>query len=265
MKICIVGNSKRTEILRENLKKTDHNIISVLDTDEIKKQYTADFVVLPIPTIKDGIYLNIPGKQPIFAEDFIRLFDKNTKFITCNFQSSHALTIDLNLRDDFAYLNAIPTAEGAILYALLNTEKSLFESEVLVTGFGRVAMILADRLKGLGCKVNIAARSQKALSHAFSMGYTTENIYQLEECISKFDIVFQTVPSLILSEKILNNTKENCTIIELSSKSIGTDCDYADTHKIKIVHAPALPEKVSSITAGNILTKCVLSIISEHQ
>lgn len=265
MKICIVGNSKRTEILRENLLNTEHNIFSVHSSDEIQENYSANFVVLPIPTADSNGYMNIPGETKINVTDFIRKFDKKTIFITCNYQSADALTIDLNKREDFAYLNAIPTAEGAIFYALEHTEKSLFESKALVTGFGRVAMILADRLKGLGCEVTVAARSTKALSHACALGYKTVNIKQLNSVISQFDIIFQTVPTLILFDKILENIKKDAVIIELSSRSAGTDYDFAASNNIKVVHAPALPEKISPITAGNILTKCVLSIISEHQ
>lgn len=265
MNICIVGNSKRTEILRKNLMNTDNTTFSINSSDEIQDSYSYDFVVLPIPTADSNGYLNILGKQKINVAEFIKRFNNNTVFITCNYRSSDALTIDLNQRDDFAYLNAIPTAEGSILYALEHTEKSLFESKVLITGFGRVATILADRLKGFCCEVTIAARSLKALSHACASGYKTVNINQLGSSISKYDIVFQTVPSLILSEKILKNINNDAVIIELSSRSAGTDCIYAASHKIKVVHAPALPEKISPITAGNILTKCVLSIISEHQ
>lgn len=265
MKICIVGSSKRTEILRNNLINTENTIFSIYSSDEIQDNYSSDFVILPIPTADSNGFLNIPGKQKLNVAEFIKKFNNNTVFITCNYQSSDALTIDLNLRDDFAYLNAVPTAEGSIFYALEHTEKSLFESKVLVTGFGRVAMILADRLKGFGCEVTIAARSLKALSHACALGYKTVNIYQLSSGILNYDIIFQTVPSLILSEKILKNLNNDAVIIELSSKSAGTDCSYAASQNIKVVHAPALPEKISPITAGNILTKCVLSIISEHQ
>ena len=265
MEICIVGNSKRTEILRKNLENTEHHLLSIRSLDDLQKNYSADYTVLPVPTLNTKGFINISGEKTITAENFIKLFNKKTKFISCNFQNENFNIIDLNTREDFAFLNAVPTAEGAIYYALNNTEKSLFESEVLVTGFGRVAMILADRLKGLGCNVTVTARNIKALSHAYSMGYNTVNLQRIHEVFQRFDIIFQTIPSLVLTEKVISQAKENCVIIELSSQSLGTDCNYAISHNVKVVHAPALPEKISPITAGNILTKCVLSIISEHQ
>ena len=71
---------------------------------------------------------------------------------------------DYTTRCDFAYLNAVPTAEGAIEAVMKDSEKTLADSVCAVTGFGRCSEILAQRLGAFGTEVHIYARSPKDLS-----------------------------------------------------------------------------------------------------
>ena len=263
MKICIVGKSKRLQILENNLNNADFMVQTVTSFDEFDNISDADYIVLPIPTLNRDGFLNLEGGQNITLESLINHISEKSTVISCGFKCTRHKFIDLNAREDFAYLNAIPTAEGAILYALQNTERSLFESNILITGFGRVAKLLADRLRGLSNTVTIAARSLRDLSYAEALGFNTIQISNLDNQAHQFDLIFQTVPSLIITSELIDLLRKDCVIIELSSRSAGTDFNYAQSKGIYVVHAPALPEKISPITAGNILTQSVLSIITE--
>lgn len=263
MRVCIIGNSNRLTILEENLKAKGFQVNKFRFAEELPEKIDAEIVVLPIPTFKKDGRLNLEGENEISAENILSKISENSAVISCGFKTEVRKNFDLNSREDFAYLNAVPTAEGAIFYALKNTERSLFESRVLITGFGRVAKILADRLKGLSPNITIAARSDKDLSYAKALGFSTVKISELADYVFDFDLIFQTVPVIILDKKIIDRIKKTTTIVELSSKSAGTDFDYAEKCGINVVHAPALPEKISPITAGNILTESVLSIIAE--
>ena len=263
MNICILGNTARHHILFSNLKGLGFNV-SLFDTmPEPENTAQFDFVVLPIPTLKENRILNLEGCSANI-EHILNKFTSNTVFITCNYTSEDYKTVDINKRDDFAYLNAIPTAEGAIEIAIDKSNSSLFYSNVLITGFGRVAKILANRLKGLCPNIVIAARSQSSLAEAAVLGFKTVAFNSFKENNLNYDIVFQTVPSLVLNENVLCKFKKDVIIIELSSKSIGTDCLLAEKLGITVVHAPALPEKIAPATAGNILTETVLKIINEN-
>ena len=265
MNICIIGKSKRFEVLKSNLKNRGFKIQSIESADELPDNINAHFIVLPIPTsLKDG-RINLEGAKPDLTADKVLDRARNqTVVIACNYTDDRIRTIDLNTREDFAFLNAIPTAEGAINAAVTSCSYSLFYGKILITGFGRVAKILADRLKGLKCNITIAARSLKDLSYAKALGFDTVSIKELENEIDRFDLIFQTVPCLILTSAVLDRTKPDAVIIELSSKSAGTDYAYAEEVGKKVIHAQALPEKVAPLTAGNILTESVLSIIAEN-
>lgn len=263
MKIRIIGNSKRLTVLEKNLLKEQYIVSVSRFTSELEKEITDDVVVLPVPTVDKFGYINLSGESKITLEALLSCISNDSTIIGCGCKNNRI--IDLNLREDFTYLNSVPTAEGAIFYAIENTERSLFESKILITGFGHVAKLLADRLKALCKNITVCARSLKDLSYAEALSYNTFHINELQNKINQFDLIFQTIPARIITCDIIDNMNENNIVIELSSKSLGTDYTYAESKGIKVIHAPALPEKISPITAGNILTKSVLSIIEEHK
>lgn len=260
MKICVIGSSKRSKLLAENLKAIGHEIIYISDGKVLPHNINSNYTVLPIPTTLSDGSLNLPNSNSMLID----CIDKDSTIISYNYTSKTHKTIDLSTREDFAYLNAIPTAEGAICTALNNFDTSLYYSNILITGFGRVAKILADRLSGLKCKITIAARSAKDLSLAAALGYNTVDISNLINEVNRFDLIFQTIPFKVLTSDILSKIKESCMIVELSSKSVGTDTEYAVSKELSLINAAALPEKISPITAANILTECVLKIITEN-
>ena len=262
MNICLIGNSKRTEILYNNLIGKGYSVDIFRATEEIPNRISAEWVILPIPTTIDKNHLNLEGKK-LTVHEIIDRTNKDATIISCNYSCNSHINYDVNKHELFTYLNAIPTAEGAIEIAIRESEKSLAYSKALITGFGHVGKILADRLKGLFGSVTIAARSEKDLSYAQGLGFDTVNIYELSENINKFDIIFQTVPSMVIDSKVIENMNEGSFIIELSSGSVGTDHQFANKVGLKVVHAPALPTKVAPKTAGDILTKSVLSIIAK--
>lgn len=262
MNILLIGNGKRTSILADNLKRFGYKVNHIYNTASIPLKISADLVVLPVPSVKNG-YLNLEG-IPLTIDNIVRRTEKHTLIIGCNIGAKHNNIVDLNDRDDFAYLNAIPTAEGAISIAISESDQSLFYSNILITGFGRVSKILADRLRTMGKNVTIAARSLKDLSCAKALGYDTVNIKNLEKEARKYDIIFQIVPAPIITDAVILHLKSKALIIELSSGYIGTDCLSAENNSIKVIKAGGLPEKTAPITAGNILTESVISIINER-
>ena len=265
MKICIIGSSKRLSVLEENLKNKGILVQTIHSSDELPKYINDDIVILPIPTVHANGFVNLSGEIQLSVDSLLNRINSDSHIISCGYHNENYHMTDLNCREDFAYLNAVPTAEGAIYYALKHTERSLYESKILITGFGRVSKLLANRLNGLCANITIAARSSKDLAYASSLMFNVVNIKSLKNLIYQYDIIFQTVPSEILTAEIIDNMNRNNLIIELSSKSKGTDYAYAESKGIKVIHAPALPEKISPISAGNILTKSVLSIISEQK
>ena len=54
------------------------------------------------------------------------------------------------------------TSEAALAILIENTEKTLFGSNILIIGYGRIAKILAEYLKALKANVTVCARKEIA-------------------------------------------------------------------------------------------------------
>ena len=83
---------------------------------------------------------------------------------------------------------------------------------------------------------------------------------QIKEDASFFDIVFNTVPVLILNKDVLKKFKRSCLIIDLASNPGGTDFDYAKKLNLKTIWALGLPGKYSPRTSGEITADIILKI-----
>lgn len=157
--------------------------------------------------------------------------------------------------------NAIPTAEGAIQYAMQNSEITLHDSKCLVLGFGRCGKILAHKLQGLGARISVEARSTIDLSYISTYGYTAIPLYELNKHLGEFDFIFNTIPVIILDQQAIDLFKSDVVYIELASTPGGIDTKYAQQKSIRHVPAPSLPGIVAPKTAANILYQCLLLIL----
>ena len=117
-------------------------------------------------------------------------------------------------------LNAIANAEGSIYYAINNSTINLHNSNVLVLGYGNCGSILSHKLKALGCNVTVTGRTSysKACACSNMLNYIDlTNINSIINSIHQYDFIFNTVPSLILTDNLLSNVKTDCVIIDVAS------------------------------------------------
>ncbi len=152
-----------------------------------------------------------------------------------------------------AIANAIPTAEGAIQYAMQNSEVTINDSKCVVLGFGRCGKILAHRLKGLGANVYVEARSTKDLAFIEAYDYIPVPLEDLKKHLWKFDFIFNTIPVPILDAKHIDVCSLDSVYIELASPPGGIDLNYCATRGMHCIPAPSLPGKVAPKTAAKIL------------
>lgn len=255
-----------------SIKKFDESVEIVNSITEIVKESRT--IILPLPYTTDGENINAP-----FFDEFISINEMITNVLpkTCVLAGrcdeklkTIAEICDISLidyfqREELMMLNAIPTAEGALQIAMEETPHTIHGSNCLVTGGGRISKILAKMLYGIGAKVTVAARKRGDLAQAEAFGYTGIPIWELYNHIYRFDVVFNTVPSLILDSRLLSRIHKNCLIIDLASKPGGVDFDAAQKIGIKVIWALSLPGKVAPDTAGDIIANTILNILEEME
>ena len=173
-----------------------------------------------------------------------------------------AKLFDYAARDDFAVLNAVPTAEGALECAMSAYEGTIAGSRALVVGFGRIGKVLARLLKAVGADVTVSARNTTDAAYIRALGYRFVNTEELRE-IRGYDLVFNTVPARIFNEELLKNTDRHTLLTDLASLPGGVDFEAASALRIDAQRALSLPGKCAPESAGIILGQTVHSILHD--
>ncbi len=238
----------------------------------------ADVIVLPLPYCSDNVgafencKINCPlYDKSIYVADVIKKADKNSLILAgrvdsqliscCN--DAKINIIDYSSREELAIMNAIPTAEGALEIAMSNTNFTLHGSKCLVVGYGRIGKILSADLKALGANVTSTARKNSDLAMIYANGINCANTQNLHKIIGDFDIVFNTVPHMVMDFNTLSKSKEDVLIIDLASSPGGVDFDVADKLDRQVIWALSLPGKVAPKTAGEIIKNTIINILEE--
>ena len=192
--------------------------------------FGAEAIILPLPCSTDDETLNLLGfKEPIklfelfrkIPQDSIVLGGRITEKVFGIAALYQKILVDYFDREELEILNAVPTAEGALQIAMEETATTISGSNCLVLGHGRISKVLSRLLAGMNARVTVAARKQQDLAWIRVRGYQDVHIYHMEESLKKADIIFNTVPSMILNEKELKLLNKNTLVIDLASKPGG--------------------------------------------
>ncbi|MBR2133720.1 MAG: NAD(P)-binding domain-containing protein [Eubacterium sp.] len=203
----------------------------------------ADFILLPVPA-KKYMFDSLSGKTVFYGAG-----DYNG--------------IDYNKREEFLIYNAYLTAEGGIALLKENSKKSILFSNILITGYGRIAKALSRYLISMGANVCVCARSESARLQAAASGASTITFEELKKPHG-YDFIFNTVPHTIFTKTELDALESDTVIIDLASFPGGVDTLCAKSRGIKLVDGRALPSRYSPESAGILIAKTVIKIIEEE-
>lgn len=287
-------------IYNKALSNTDKNKIHFTNTlDEAMEK--SNIIISGIPFSRDGVKLNAPyAKQDILIEDFKkhlinkqffagRIIEENLSMITETQEhkslenkkpsdkflqnkdisndlyeedKKHRTQIyDLLKDDELTILNAIPTVEGAIKIAIEERDETIHESNVLVCGYGRIGKIACDRFSKLGAKVYCTARKETDLAWIREKRFIPLTYPEVINFASKFDIIINTVPTLIIRKEEIDAFKKDVLLIELASMPGGFDKEYIKQKELKLITAPGIPGKEMPKTAAKYIKKVIDKIL----
>lgn len=226
---------------------------------------TCDFAVLPLPCVKGGC-INAPyAKEPMNIRDLFMPLSKVPVFCGMKERLSPLCgerVFDYGKREDFQVKNAVLTAEGALWIAMCEFEGSVFGAKVLVCGYGRIGKALSKMLFSLGADVTVSARKESDFAWIEASGMRSTD-YSFSEKYD-YDIIFNTVPFLVLTADVLGKIARNAIVIDLASLPGGVDFAAASRLGIPAIHALALPGKHSPKSAGEAVTSTILTMIKEE-
>ena len=285
MKFAVVGGDRRSVLLCSLLQQDGHRVYCyAMEKAELPSEipktgclqgciYGADCVILPTPAEKAGL-LNAPyATESLSMSELIStLWPGQLLFGGALSRESSMAAIqagvtveDIMQRRGFTVGNAAVTAEGAAELLMRNSERTLWRSRVLVTGWGRVAKILSLRLYALGADVTVAARKEADRAMARAMGLEAVDYTALEAELPGFDYIVNTVPARIFSEAQLCLISADALVLELASMPGGFDRKLAENIGLKVVAAPGLPGSCAPYTAAELIKETIYEALREQE
>ena len=250
---------------------------NIIICDDIGELQDTDIVITAIPLSKDNININMPlnvyGKESKIDE---ALKVMNNKLIFTGSVSSEILRkfklynieiLDIMKNEEFAVLNAIPTAEETIRIIIDNTKKVIHNTNCLIMGYGRIGKVLAKKLNSLSVKVEclVSDNIEKIWCRVEGYNYIEfENIKNKSDLLKKYDIIINTIPKIILTDE-LKEIRKDTLIIDLASKPYGIDRSIVKQENLNFIEALGLPGKSAPITVAENMYEVIKNTILKRQ
>jgi dipicolinate synthase subunit A len=235
--------------------------------------FDVELIFMPIPCSTDGVHLNAKySGEDIYVTDILKHIKPGTLIIMgkadidmINSAMHGGFHIsDIMTREDFAVLNSIPSAEGALQIAMENTGITIWNSRCMVLGFGRLGKVLTKLLTAMGAKVTATARKPEDLAWISAYGAVPIHTFKIDNVLHEQDIIFNTIPSVTLKDEQLAKVKKSCLIVDLASYPGGVDFTAAKEYGVKTMFCPGLPGKVAPLTSAQFIWDTAMSICKEN-
>jgi dipicolinate synthase subunit A len=256
------GVAKRCESWREVVEKAEILVLPLpMSVDNVR-------IYRPLENSGDGARLSsffaaARGKR-VFAgkvNEAVRLLAEENAVSLIDYYGLEALQMR----------NAVPTVEGALAIAMQELPVTLYGSEVSVIGYGRIASLLAERLRALGAQVTVYARRERDRLHAELHGMQTGALrLEADGAVDAVwtphcRVIFNTVPARVLSDHHLQALPADCLVIDLASVPGGVDCPAGEHLGVRCIWATALPGRCFPESAGEILAVTVGELLEEER
>lgn len=285
MKFALLGGDRRSAILGRMLMQDGHKVHTYcLEKAGLPPDipaagclqsavYGADWVQLPVPAEKNGNVLCPLGNQKLSTEELIATLWPGQILCGGRLSTESSLAAlragikvhDLMQRRDFTVGNAAITAEGAIHKLMEASPRCLSGCHILITGWGRIASILAPKLHALGAYVSIAARKPGDRAMAAAQGLGCCSFKTLALLAEDIDFVVNTVPAEVIESRILKRLKKDCILLELASAPGGFDAQSAIELGLRVIAAPGLPGTYAPESAAELMKDSIYAIIAEEE
>lgn len=267
---AVIGGDMRQVYLVQELAKEDIKICHFalcqapnafsMSASSLNEAICASSCILcPIPLCKKGHLLNQSAYEKELSIDEILPNLKENQFFFggCipEYFKKMALKKGVYIFDfmeetSLSIFNTIATAEGAICEAIKESPLNLWHSQCAVLGYGKCGCTLTNALKGMACHVYVAANPKEEQARGRLIADQVGNLEDFGKNVSKFDFIFNTIPSLVISDKLLKQMKSTVTILDIASMPGGVDFEAARQLGVHAFLCPGLPGKYSPLSSA---------------
>ena len=230
-------------------------------------------LLLPYPAFNArGFIPFLQGESILSAQELAPHCSRDTTLICGRpgqyaplLQATGARVIDYEQDEFLTAANAVLTAEGALGLALQQMDRTLWNENCLVVGFGRLGKQISRRLQLWGANVTVSARSavDRALIQTLGMRCDTTAAYT--HPLSAYCLILNTVPAPVFTPQHYAQIAPHCKLIDLASSPGGIDASQCLKHNLSFLHARGLPGKTAPVTAGQLIAQTVIRTLTPKE
>lgn len=169
--------------------------------------------------------------------------------------------VHINLLKDeiYSFENAIYTAEAALMTIIRNTPRSVYDSKMLILGYGRVGKAMSKILSDLKINFAVSARNYYERASAFLV---TDDVRELNCNFDGIDVIINTIPAEIITEDKVRNINRDCYILDLASLGV-IDVKDVEKYGLNYDFESGLPGRFVPESAGKSMAKAILRTIDQ--
>lgn len=240
MHIFIPGDDARMQAVKKEAVLRGHTLTDAIDCDT---------VLLPLPDSSHSVapLLTLNGKKRAVFHG--RLLPSQNKAL-----QNHSWML-INIQENDAYIreNALISAEGALFAAMSRVDFALRGASCAVVGYGRIGRELTRLLLSLGADVCVVARREASRLQAMCDGAKAYDVAETAHAFRGVQILFNTVPSRIITREHLQSLLPGALIMELASPPYGFDMEAAKELGLNAVLESGIPSRYAPRTAARLL------------
>ena len=271
MTLCIIGGDERMGLLPRFLaEKCLAAQPQVTSRDELYGYFEdlilrSDAVILPIPLTRDG--------KALFAPHFSATVELGRLLGICAAANKPVFTgsapewvmqkydnvTDYGKSERFLRKNARLTAEGTLSQMIAKSDGTLYGSNILIVGGGRIARELYRLLKPFTDDITVAARRAEVRGSFESGGAKAIDTSDLSLC--GYGYVINTVPKMLIDEKALYTSASDAMLFDLATSPCGIDFEAAKRLGLNAYLLSGVPGKCSPSAAAKVIADEIEAII----
>jgi len=232
-------------------------------SDQMKDLRYADVIYLGRKGIDRKHRLEMQHETKKLPEDLFQNLKENCLILTLmNNDYLHELSKLYHFRymcllkqEDFIYKNSILTAEGLLSYLISHRRFPIYQSRILVLGYGHCAKPIIQYLKAIGATVSVGLRNKKYRKDIEETGCLYQNIKELN--LSNQDIIINTIPCLVVDRLLIDTIDKKTMIVDIASYPYGIDHHYALSKGYNCQILPSIPCKYAYGYAGQMVVDII--------
>lgn len=167
----------------------------------------------------------------------------------------HFHYLDLLSQEDFLIKNSILTGEGLMSYLISHCRNPLYQSRIMVLGYGHCAKPIIEYLKAFQSNVVVGIRNFKYKAVIERMGAQCINIEDID--LSNIDILINTIPSVVVEKEQLDKANKRIMIVDIASYPYGINHHYALSLGLNSIILPSIPCKYAYGYAGKMIADVI--------